>query len=226
VTAEKENPKSSAASTLEPARFDEHSRDQQVPHPNCSGITQYRYSLYMLLHEVADHQQIVLRTVRRGGRYCCWVAAAIQGSRNRGEIMPRRLLVVVTTEVAEGELRKFVRSRAGDDAEIRVVAPASDISRLDWLTNAEDDARDEAASLAAKTAEATPTDDVDARVGDSDPVKAIEDALRTFAADEILVVARPDDQAGWLEAGSGAKADARFSLPVIRAMVGEDGSVI
>lgn len=94
--------------------------------------------------------------------------------------MPRRLLVVVTTEVANDELRKFVRSRAGEDAEIRVVAPASDISRLDWLTNAEDDARSEAASLAAKTAEATPTDDVEARVGDSDPVRAIEDPLRTF----------------------------------------------
>lgn len=139
--------------------------------------------------------------------------------------MPRRLLVVVTSEVADDELRKFVRSRAGDDGEIRVVAPASDISRLDWLTNAEDDARSEAASLAAKTAVATPTDDVEAQVGDSDPVKAIEDALRTFAADEILVVAHPDDQAGWLEEGSRAKADARFSLPVTRVTVGEDGSL-
>src|SRR5476651_1764415 len=128
--------------------------------------------------------------------------------------MPRRLLVVVTTEVGDDELRRFVRSRAGDDAEIRVVAPASDISRLDWLTNAEDDARDEAALLAVKTAEATPTEDVEAQVGDSDPVKAIEDALRTFEADEILVVTRPEEQAGWLEAGSGAEAQTRFNLPV------------
>jgi hypothetical protein len=36
-----------------------------------------------------------------------------------------------------------------------VVAPASEISRLDWLTNAEDDARDEAASLAETTAKAS-----------------------------------------------------------------------
>jgi hypothetical protein len=139
--------------------------------------------------------------------------------------MPRRLLVVITTEVADGVLRDLVRSHAGDDAEMLVVAPASGISRLDWLTNAEDDARTDAASLAAKTAEATPTDDVEARVGDSDPVQAIEDALRTFAADEILVVAHPDDQAGWLEEGSGATAEARFSLPVTRLMVAEDGSL-
>ncbi len=64
------------------------------------------------------------------------------------EPMPRRLLVVITTEVADGVLRDLVRRRVGDDAEMLVVAPASDISRLDWLTNAEDDSRTDAASLA------------------------------------------------------------------------------
>jgi hypothetical protein len=136
--------------------------------------------------------------------------------------MPRRLLVVITTEVADDELRDLVRSRAGDDAEMFVVAPAAKISRLDWLTNAEDDARDEAASLADKTAEATPTEDVEAVVGDSDPILAIEDALRTFSADEILVVTSPDDQASWLEEGSGAEARARFDLPVTRVTVGDE----
>jgi hypothetical protein len=80
--------------------------------------------------------------------------------------MPRRLLIV-TTEVANGALRDLVRSRGGDDADTLVVAPALEISRLDWLTNAEDDARDEATSLAETTAEATATEDVEARVGDS-----------------------------------------------------------
>ena len=140
--------------------------------------------------------------------------------------MPRRLLVVITAEVADGVLRDLVRSRAGDDAEMLVVAPASEISRLDWLTNAEDDARTEAASLADNTAEATPTEDVEARVGDADPLTAIEDALRTFAADEILVVAHPDDEADWLEEGTGATAQARFSLPVVRVTVAEDGSLV
>ncbi|MBA3841710.1 MAG: hypothetical protein H0X39_03670 [Actinobacteria bacterium] len=139
--------------------------------------------------------------------------------------MPRRVLVVITTEVADGVLRDLVRKRGGDDAEMLVVAPASDISRLDWLTNAEDDSRTEAASLAARTADATPTEDVEARVGDSDALHAIEDALRTFAADEILAIARPDDQAGWLEEGSGAAAQARFSVPVTTVTVAEDGSL-
>lgn len=94
--------------------------------------------------------------------------------------LPRRLLVVVTTDVQDATLREHVPRLAGEDAELLVVAPASDLSRLDWLTNAEDDARAEARSLADKAAEATPTADVEAQVGDSDPVKAIEDALREF----------------------------------------------
>src|ERR1700733_2548940 len=128
--------------------------------------------------------------------------------------MARRLLVVITNPVADDVLRDLVHDRAGEDAEMLVVAPASDISRLDWLTNAEDDARAEAAHGAEKTAEATPTDDVEARVGDSNPVKAIEDALRTFPADEILVVTRTDEEAGWLEEGSGTEAQQRFNVPV------------
>ena len=139
--------------------------------------------------------------------------------------MPRRLLVVITTEVADDLLRDLVRSRAGDDAEMLVVAPASEISRLDWLTNAEDDARADAASLASQTAEAAPTENVEASVGDSDPLKAIEDALRTFRADEILVVTRPDDRAGWLEESTGKTAQARFPLPVSRVVVADDGTL-
>ena len=138
--------------------------------------------------------------------------------------MPRRLLVVATASVSAAALRTSVRSHGGEDAEILVVAPASDISRLDWLTNAEDDARGEAASLAETTAEATPTENVEASVGDSDPLKAIEDALRTFAADEIIVVTRPDDQAGWLEEGTGKTAQTRFRLQVTRVTIADDGS--
>jgi hypothetical protein len=139
--------------------------------------------------------------------------------------MPRRLLVVVTTEVADATVREFVRRSAGEDAEVRVVAPASGISRLDWLTNAEDDARAEAGSLADKTAQAAPTTDVQAKIGDSDPVKAIEDALREFAADEVLIITRPDEDSSWLVAGSGETAQTRFRVPVRVVTVAEDGAL-
>ena len=133
--------------------------------------------------------------------------------------MPRRLLVVATASIPAAHLRASVLAHAGEDAEILVVAPASGISRLDWLTNAEDDARRDAADLADELAEATPTDDVESQVGDSDPVKAIEDALRTFPADELIVITLPDEDAGWLEKGSAETALSRFALPVTHLVV-------
>jgi hypothetical protein len=100
-----------------------------------------------------------------------------------------------------------------------VVAPASDISRLDWLTNAEDDARTDAAERADELADAAPTEEIESRVGDSDPVKAIEDALRTFPADELIIVTLPEEDASWLEKGNAETALGRFSLPVTHLVV-------
>ena len=136
--------------------------------------------------------------------------------------MPRRILVVTTAPVEGDALRERVREHAaGEEAELRVVATASDLSPLDWLATDEDRARGEAAERAAgvEDALAPEAEGVEAEVGDSDPVQAIEDALRTFPADELLLVTRPDDDAGWLEEGAAAEALARFSLPVTHLVV-------
>lgn len=136
--------------------------------------------------------------------------------------MSRRILVVTTAPVEGDALRERVREHAaGEDAELRVVATASDLSPLDWLATDEDEARREAAGRAASVEEAVApeAEAVEAEVGDSDPVQAIEDALRTFPADELMLVTRRDDDAGWLEEGAAAEALARFSLPVTHLVV-------
>jgi len=129
--------------------------------------------------------------------------------------MARSVIVIPTASVSDEILQTVVWAHAGQDAEIHVVAPASKISRLDWLTNNEDDARGDALELAETTAEATPTDNVDAGVGDSDPLQAIEDALREFPqADEVIIITLPDESASWLESGAGSEAQRRFRVPV------------
>jgi hypothetical protein len=133
--------------------------------------------------------------------------------------VPRRLLVVATASISAADLRASVRAHAGKDAELLVVAPASGISRLDWLTNAEDDARADAADRADQVAEDAPTDNVESQVGDSDPIQAIEDALVTFPADELIIVTLRDEDATWLEKGSADTALDRFSLPVTHLVV-------
>jgi hypothetical protein len=124
------------------------------------------------------------------------------------------VLVVTTANQPEEGVDSLVREHAGEDAEVRVVAPASKISWLDWLTNDEDAARLEAAERAEAASKAAPAEQVEAEVGDVDSLQAIEDALRTFPADEVLVLTPPDQQAEWLEKGLGDLAQRRFSVPV------------
>jgi hypothetical protein len=133
----------------------------------------------------------------------------------------KKLLVVATAPVDPGPLREAVRHHSGDDAEIRIVAPASDLSPLQWLANDEDAAREEAAGIAGEAASAVEREAArtEAEVGDADPVQAIEDALRSFPADEVLVVTHEDDDASWLEQDSAEEARERFGVPVTRLTV-------
>jgi hypothetical protein len=137
----------------------------------------------------------------------------------------RRLLVVTTVPVEDKALRALVREHTGsEEAEVKVVAPASDVSPLQWLASDEDDARREAADVAEESARAVGDEArvEDVEVGDTDPVQAIEDALREFPADEVLVVTRAGDEATWLEKDAGGEARERFNVPVTQLTV-EDG---
>ena len=121
----------------------------------------------------------------------------------------RNVLVVSSSMPPAGELRAALGEDVG---EVHVVAPAVKQSRLQWLTNEEDDARAEARRTAEAVAAATAgeVEHVEAEAGDSDPLLAVEDALRTFDADEIVVVARTGEGASWLEEGAAETIADRF----------------
>jgi len=133
--------------------------------------------------------------------------------------MPNRVLVIATSQVGADEIRATLASRFAEGADVRVVAPASGVSRLEWLTTDEDAARADAAERADEVADAIDAEHVEAEAGDVDPLLAIDDALREFPADEIVVVTRPDDDASWLESGSGEAARERFDVPVTHLVV-------
>jgi hypothetical protein len=99
-----------------------------------------------------------------------------------------RILVVLTEPVDPVVMRELDRQLAAED-EVRVVASES-LSPLKWLTNDEDQAREQAEAVAERGAEIA-GDHVEAAptAGDPDPVQATADALRTFAASEIIVIA-------------------------------------
>jgi hypothetical protein len=133
--------------------------------------------------------------------------------------MARRILVVTTAESPQADVERVVREHGGEDAELHVIAPASKISWLDRWTNDEDAARAEAAERAEAAADAAPAD-AEPHVGDVDPVKAIEDGLRQWPADEVVVLTAPSEQATWIERNLGEDARERFDVPVTALTTG------
>jgi hypothetical protein len=133
----------------------------------------------------------------------------------------RRILVIANETVAGHTLRSMILERSLDvREEVLVVTPALNSPLKHWVSD-EDDARAAAqerldASL-AKLAEAG----VQARgeVGDGDPLQAMEDALRTFGADEIIISTHPEGRSNWLERGVVAKARERFAVPITHVVV-------
>ena len=113
----------------------------------------------------------------------------------------KKLLIVATAPVEPGPLREAVRSHSGDDAEVRIVAPASDLSPLQWLANDEDAARERAQAVGESIADRAPTDAETVEVKPDPPSQAVSDAIAEYDPDRILVVVRQGEHATWLEQG-------------------------
>jgi hypothetical protein len=125
----------------------------------------------------------------------------------------KRLLVVTTTVAEEPELHDAI----ADADEVRVVAPAAKVSRLAWLTGAEDDARAEADRAAQSVAEAALGEadvSVDPTSQNTDAAQDVDDALRTFHPDEVVVVTRGGEESTWLEDDALRKAVEDSGVPV------------
>jgi nucleotide-binding universal stress UspA family protein len=103
------------------------------------------------------------------------------------------------------------------DADVLVVAPALNSWLRRWLSD-EDAARRRAGERVAALVDRLQRRGVRAegRIGDADPLLAIADALPTFAADEIVIAARPERSTRLVDELA-TRARGRFALPVLRA---------
>jgi hypothetical protein len=136
-------------------------------------------------------------------------------------VRSHRLLVVAVSAVDEAALRERVREHAGEEeAEVHIVTPAPHTSRLQRLTGAVDEARAEAEEVARETAEAVKgMASVETEVGDPNPLQAIDDALRSFPADELIIVTRPGTAADWVEEDRTQETLDRLGLPVTHLVI-------
>jgi hypothetical protein len=130
-----------------------------------------------------------------------------------------KVIALVSEPVSGDALRAVIGERA-DDAEVLVVAPALNSKLRFWMSDS-DTAIERAEAVQEETVERMDEEGVDAAgdTGESDPVLAIQDALQTFAADEIVLFTHPRGKRNWLEEGVVDEVKERFGLPVAHLVI-------
>jgi hypothetical protein len=140
---------------------------------------------------------------------------------HRGAPDDRRILVIANETVGGGPLRERIEKLSeGYDTKVLVVTPALN-SRMRTITSDVDPAREQAQQRLDASLARLRQDGIDAHgeVGDGDPLQAIEDALRTFGADQIVISTHPEGRSHWLERGVVDKAKERFAVPITHVVV-------
>ena len=133
----------------------------------------------------------------------------------------RRILVIANETVGGETLREEIRRRAEDyDELVRVICPTL-LSRVRFVASDEDAARAQAQERLAHSLSRLREIGVncDGEVGEADPLQAIEDQLRTFGADEIIISTHPEGRSLWLERGIVQAARERFDVPITHVVV-------
>ena len=132
-----------------------------------------------------------------------------------------RILVVANQTLSGRALRDEISQRGHrGTAQLKVVCPALN-SKIKHWTNEEDDAR-AAAGLRLEGLLVTLRSEgfaVDGDIGDDDPLQAMEDALRRFPANEVIISTHPPGKSNWLERDVVERARERFAIEVRHVVV-------
>jgi hypothetical protein len=139
----------------------------------------------------------------------------------------QRALIVAAAAVRGSQALAQIRRHAADErTRLLVVAPALTDSPIEHAMGSVDDAI-AAAQQRLETSIAALREhgyDVRGHVGDSDPLLAIEDGLREFGADSIVLVTAAGDDAHWLEGDLFERAKRRFEPPIVHVEIDRRGA--
>jgi GABA permease len=137
----------------------------------------------------------------------------------------RRILVVANQTAAGRELLEEIGNRCrGQKCEVMLVSPALVGSRAERWASDIDEGLDLARERMARSVSALRGIGIEVRaeVGDPDPNMAIEDALRVFPADEIVISTLPPEQSRWLEHEVVERTRREVELPMTHVIVDLD----
>jgi hypothetical protein len=141
---------------------------------------------------------------------------------SRGGDGRHRILVIANQTVGgRALLAEIVNRSRGRNSQIFVMTPALTGSRAQHWASDVDEAIEHARQRNELTVQSIQEAGMKARgeIGDSDPNVAIEDALRTFPADEIIISTHPPDRSRWLERGVVDRAQREIELPITHVIV-------
>jgi GABA permease len=137
----------------------------------------------------------------------------------------RRLLVVANQTAGGRELLDEIGNRCrGGNCEVLLVSPALVGSRAAQWASDVDEGLDLARRRLDDSIAALRGIGIEAHgeVGDPDPNMAIEDALRAFPADEIIISTLPPEQSRWLEHEVVERTRREVGLPMTHVVVDLD----
>lgn len=134
--------------------------------------------------------------------------------------MPKKILALVSEPISADALRAAVGEETANDAEVLVVAPALNSKKRFFLADP-DPAIDRAEAVQEETVERLDEEGIDAAggTGEEDPLLALQDALVTYEADEIVLFTHAGGKRNWLEDGLVERAQERFTTPVRHMVV-------
>src|SRR3954452_18102068 len=123
--------------------------------------------------------------------------------------MGKQILAVVSEPVSADALKSLIGEQDTQDAEVLVVAPALQSKRRFILADP-DPGIERAEQVQEETVERLDEEGVDGAgdTGESDPLLALQHALQTFEADEIVISPHSGRRQNWLEEGSADQATA------------------
>jgi GABA permease len=139
----------------------------------------------------------------------------------------RRILVVANETLGDVQLTEEIeRAAAGYRKRVHVVCPALAGPVHRWVSDT-DGARAQAERRLDQTLGRLRAAGIEAdgEIGDDDPLRAIEDALRTFGADEIIISTHPEGRSNKLERRAVTQARERLALPITHVVIDDVGAV-
>ena len=149
--------------------------------------------------------------------------AASQGQRVPGDER-RAVLVIANRTLEEDDLRAQLSDRAASGAELHVVAPILP-SRVHYIATDVDQELREARERLADALDWCQAQGLDATGKVGDPIggfSCVEDELRSFTADEVIISTFSEGQSNWLETGIVEQLRDELDIPVTHVVAGRD----